>query len=34
MDAETERMYLDWPHKGTARLFVYPDGTFGACVDN
>ena len=27
MDAETERMYLDWPHKGTACLFVYPDGT-------
>ncbi len=26
-------MYRDWPHKGSARLFVYPDGSFGACLD-
>ena len=26
-------MYLDWPHKGSARLFVYPDGSFGASID-
>ena len=27
-------MYRDWPYNGTARLFVYPDGTFGASVDS
>ena len=26
-------MYSDWSHKVTARLFVYPDGSFGASVD-
>ena len=27
-------MYRDWPYKGTARLFVYPNGNFGASVDS
>ena len=25
-------MYRDWPHKGSARLFAYPDGSFGAAI--
>ena len=27
-------MYRNWPHKVTARLFVYPNGAFGASVDD
>ena len=26
-------MYSDWPEKVTARLFVYPEGGFGAAID-
>ena len=26
-------MYRDWEGKGSARLFLYPDGSFGACID-
>ena len=27
-------MYREWPHKCRARLFVYPNGCFGASVDD
>ena len=27
-------MYSDWPYKVRARLFVYPEGHFGASVDD
>ena len=27
-------MFRESPHKGAARLFVYPDGSFGASVDD
>ncbi len=27
-------MFREWPHKGAARLFVYPNGSFGASVDD
>ena len=27
-------MYSNWPHKVTARLFVYPNGAFGASLDD
>jgi hypothetical protein len=26
--------FREWPHKGAARLFVYPNGSFGASVDD
>ena len=27
-------MYSDWPYRMKGRLFVYPDGHFGAAVDD
>ena len=27
-------MYREWPHNGPARLFVYPNGCFGASMDD
>ena len=27
-------MFRESPHKGAARLFVYPNGSFGASVDD
>ena len=27
-------MYREWPHNGPARLFVYPNGCYGASMDD
>ena len=27
-------MFREWPHKGPARLFVYPNGCYGASMDD
>ena len=27
-------MFREWPHKGSARLFVYPNCPFGVSVDD